>query len=54
MWLEASVWIWAPIGVAYCALTLWRGSAAACEIRRLRARVAALEESAGRVGSQAA
>jgi hypothetical protein len=47
MWLEASIWLWAPIAGVFGAWTIWRSLATAGELRRLRERVAELEAAQG-------
>jgi hypothetical protein len=43
MWLEAMVWVWAPLACAGVALSVWRSGVSARELGALRKRVAELE-----------
>jgi hypothetical protein len=43
MWLEETVWLWAPLISAAVLWTIWRMTALATEVRSLRMRVAELE-----------
>ncbi len=43
MWLEASIWLWAPLAGVFGVWTIWRSLETDRELRRLRERVVELE-----------
>jgi len=53
MWLEQTVWIWAPLGGAALIWMTTRLVAIGREVRRLRMRIAQLEDSSSRSAEQA-